>query len=254
MQTTAQNNWNPSLYQEKHAFVFEYGKGVLALLDPASGERILDIGCGTGQLTKAIADSGATVVGIDASPSMIESARANFPNLEFLVADAADFSFAEPFDAVFSNAALHWVRRAEEAARCIAAALKSGGRLVAEFGGRGNGESVSQAIQQTVKEMLNMEVHHQWFFPSIGEYASLLEKYGLEVGQASLFDRPTKLEGEEGMRNWVRMFCGAMFKEVPEELQDEALRRIEAKLRSKLYVEGSWFVDYRRLRIVARKA
>lgn len=250
----AQNNWNPSLYQDKHSFVFEYGRDLLALLEPVGGERILDVGCGTGQLTAAIANSGATVVGFDASPSMIESARANFPNLEFLVADAAAFSFAEPFDAVFSNAALHWVMRAEDAARCIAEALKSGGRFVTEFGGSGNGENVAQAIQQTVKEMLNLEVHHQWFFPSIGEYATLLEKSGLQVGYASLFDRPTKLEGEDGMRNWIRMFCQAMFKAVPDELQDEALSRIEDKLRSKLYVEGSWFVDYRRLRIIARKA
>ena len=249
----AQNNWNPSLYQQKHAFVFEYGKEVLALLEPLSGERVLDVGCGTGQLTKSIADSGATVVGFDASPTMIESARHNFPDLEFLVADAAEFSFEEPFDAVFSNAALHWVTRAEEAVKCIAAALKNGGRLVAEFGGRGNGENVSQAIQHTVKEMLNLEVHHPWFFPSIGEYATLLEKYGLNVTYALLFDRPTKLEGEDGMRNWIRMFCESMFKDVPEALQEEALNRIETKLRNRLYIDDSWFVDYRRLRIVARK-
>jgi trans-aconitate methyltransferase len=254
MQTMAQNNWNPSLYQQKHSFVFDFGKDVLGLLEPLSGERILDVGCGTGQLTRVIADSGAKVVGFDASPSMIESARNNYPNLEFLVADAAAFSFDEPFDAVFSNAALHWVTRADEAARCIAAALKNGGRFVAEFGGRGNVESVAKAIQQTIKEMFNLEVHHPWFFPSIGEYATLLEKYGLNVSYAALFDRPTRLEGEDGMRNWIRMFCESMFKELPVELQGEAFERIEAQLRSKLFIEGSWFADYRRLRIVARKA
>jgi trans-aconitate methyltransferase len=248
-----QNNWNPSLYQQKHSFVFEYGKDVLALLEPLGGERILDVGCGTGQLTEAIADSGATVVGIDASPSMIESAHNNFPNIEFLVADAAEFSFDEPFDAVFSNAALHWVKRAEDAVQCIAAALKQGGRFVTEFGGKGNGESVAQAIQQTLKEMLNLEVNHPWFFPSIGEYATLLEKYNLNVGYAVLFDRSTQLEGEDGMRNWIKMFCESMFKDVPDGMQEEALNQIESKLRSKLFIDGSWFVDYRRLRITARK-
>jgi trans-aconitate methyltransferase len=249
----SQNTWNPSLYQQKHSFVFEYGKDVLALLEPLGGERILDIGCGTGQLTKSIADSGATVTGIDASPSMIESAGNNFPDIEFLVADAARFSFAEPFDAVFSNAALHWVKRAEDGVRCIAAALKGGGRFVTEFGGKGNAGSVAQAIQQTIKEMLNLEVDHPWFFPSIGEYATLLEKYNLIVGYAALFDRPTKLEGEDGMRNWIKMFCESMFKEVPDNRQEEALQKIEERLKSKLYIDGSWFVDYRRLRIIARK-
>lgn len=249
----SQNHWNPSLYQQKHAFVYEYGKDLLALLEPADGERILDVGCGTGQLTSAIADSGATVVGFDASPSMIESARINFPNLEVLVADAAEFSFDQPFDAVFSNAALHWVKRADDAARSIAGALKPGGRFVAEFGGKGNGERVTKAIQQTVKEMLNLEVEHPWFFPSVGQYATLLESSGLNVTYATLFDRPTRLEGEDGMRNWIKMFCESMFKEVPGELRDEALERIETKLRDKLYRDDSWFVDYRRLRIMARK-
>jgi trans-aconitate methyltransferase len=247
------NNWNPSLYQQKHSFVFEYGKDVLALLEPLSGERILDIGCGTGQLTKSIADSGATVVGIDASPSMIESARNNFPNIEFFVADAAEVSFDEPFDAIFSNAALHWVQRAEDAVQCIAAALTPGGRFVAEFGGKRNAENVSQAIQQTLKEMLNLEVNSPWFFPSIGEYATLLEKYNLNVSYAVLFDRPTPLEGEDGMRNWIKMFCESMFKGVPEHVQEEALQGIEAKLRSKLFIDGSWILDYRRLRIIAQK-
>jgi trans-aconitate 2-methyltransferase len=249
----AQDDWNPSLYQQKHSFVFQYGIEVLALLEPLNGERILDVGCGTGQLTKAIADSGASVVGFDASPSMIESARDNFPGIEFLVADAAGFSFEEPFDAVFSNAALHWVTRAEDAVRCIAQALKSGGRFVTEFGGRGNGESVSQAIQHTVKEMCNLEVTHPWFFPSIGEYATLLEKYQLNVTYALLFDRPTRLDGEDGMRNWISMFCESMLAGVPKALKEEALNRIETKLRSKLFRDDSWFVDYRRLRIVACK-
>jgi trans-aconitate methyltransferase len=248
-----QNHWNPSLYQQKHSFVFEYGKELLTLLEPLAGERILDIGCGTGQLTSAIADSGATVVGIDASPSMVESARANYPGLRFLVEDAAAFSFDEPFDAVFSNAALHWVRRADEAAGCIANALRSGGRFVAEFGGYLNGAAVTRAIQQTVKEMLGIEVRHPWFFPSVGEYATLLESHGLRVNYAVLFDRMTKLDGEDGLRNWVRMFCESMIEAIPPERLDEAFESIEAKAKNQLYIEGAWFVDYRRLRLVAHK-
>ena len=118
------NNWDTSLYDQKHAFVFEYGKGLIPLLQPQPGELILDLGCGTGHLTHAIAESGAHVIGIDSSASMIETAQSTYPHLEFLVADARDFSFASPFDAIFSNATLHWIIEAEQVARCIAASLK----------------------------------------------------------------------------------------------------------------------------------
>jgi trans-aconitate methyltransferase len=110
---------------------------VLALLNPQRGERILDVVCGTGHLTKLIAEAGAEVVG-DSSPEMVETARAASPDINFVVADAADFSFTEPFDAVFSNAALHWVTKAEQAVVCMAQSLKQGGRFVVELGGKGN--------------------------------------------------------------------------------------------------------------------
>jgi trans-aconitate methyltransferase len=250
----SRNNWNPSLYQQKHSFVYEYGKELLALLEAQPEERILDLGCGTGQLTKSIADCGASVVGLDYAGAMIDSARRNFPQLEFVLADASDFSFAEKFDAVFSNAALHWVRRAEEAVICIRNALKNGGRFIAEFGGKGNVEGIAKAIRQTLKEMVDLDVQHQWYFPSIGEYASLLENHQFIVQQAIWFERPTRLEGEDGMRNWIEMFCDKMFENLLEAAKAEALQRIEARLKPTHFDQGSWFADYTRLRIVARKA
>jgi trans-aconitate 2-methyltransferase len=249
----AKNDWNPSLYQQKHSFVFEYGKDLLALLAPQSGEHILDVGCGTGQLTKSIADAGAIVTGLDFSPTMIQTAQNNFPHIEFVVKDASEFHFANKFDAVFSNAALHWVTRAEAAVLSIANALKVGGRFVAEFGGKGNVEKISSTIRQTLAEMFAIDTDHNWFFPTIGEYATLLEKHGFVVNYALLFDRPTKLEGEDGMRNWIEMFCDDMFKELSVELKEQALQRIEAKLKTSLYIKGEWFADYSRIRIVARK-
>ncbi len=248
-----QNDWNASLYQQKHAFVYDYGKDLLALLAPQPAEAILDIGCGTGQLTKAIAESGARVVGIDKSPEMIEAARQNFPAIDFRVADASDFSFAQPFDAVFSNAALHWVSRAEAAAQCIANALSPGGRFIAEFGGKDNCFNISRAMQTTLRERLQLDVEDGWYFPSIGEYAALLEKYDLNVTGAWLFDRPTPLDGEAGLRNWIAMFCQALFADVPVDCYDEILTQIEAKTRSTNYRNGIWYADYRRLRLVASK-
>ncbi|HYE71933.1 MAG TPA: class I SAM-dependent methyltransferase, partial [Blastocatellia bacterium] len=121
--------WDSSLYDQKHAYVTKYGEGVLDLLNSQAGERILDVGCGTGHLTKKIAESGAEVVGIDSSAEMIEVARTTYPEINFVVADATDFSFDKPFDAIFSNAALHWVKPPEQAVICMSRALKSGGRF-----------------------------------------------------------------------------------------------------------------------------
>lgn len=249
----AQDTWNPDLYDQKHSFVFEYGQELLALLAPQAGERILDLGCGTGHLTVQLAAAGALVTGLDNSPTMIAAAQQNYPHLKFIRADAADFSLPEQFDAVFSNAALHWVTRAEAAVVCIARALKPGGRFVAEFGGKGNTARIINAVQTAVRELTQTEVTHGWYYPALGEYAALLEKHGLAVREARLFDRPTKLTGAEGLRHWLAMFGAAMLQDLSEEIRQEVFRRTEDKLRDTQLINGEWFVDYRRLRIVADK-
>jgi trans-aconitate methyltransferase len=247
-------DWNATLYDQKHSFVFGYGRELISLLEPRPGERILDVGCGTGHLTKLIDDSGARAVGMDSSPSMVEAARSRYPGLTFVLADAREFSFPEPFDAVFSNATLHWVTEAERAATCISNALKSGGRFVAEFGGKGNVASILAAVQQSLWELARAEVDHGFYFPSIGEYATLLEEHGLSVRRALLFDRPTRLEdGENGLRNWILVFGKTMFRDIPGEVEEQVFNRVEDKLRSTLFTQGAWFADYRRLRVVAYK-
>src|SRR5262249_49917586 len=154
---------------------------LIGLLSPQSGERILDVGCGTGHLTHQISLSGADVTGLDRSAAMVEQARKSYPHLNFIVADAANFELPEPFDAVFSNAALHWVKRAAQAAACIVQALKPGGRFVAEFGGKGNLAAFHGAIKNAMQAMsIGVgEDLDMWYFPSIGEYASLLEGHHL---------------------------------------------------------------------------
>ncbi len=249
----SQQVWNASLYDQKHAFVFAYGEDLLGLLAAQPGERILDLGCGTGHLTAQLAQSGATVIGLDYSPQMIEVARQTYPQLEFVLGDASDFQLAEPFDAVFSNAALHWVTRAEDAARCIARALKPGGRFVAEFGGKGNVAHVSAAVSQAIREQTGQHLPHKWYFPAVGEYASVLEAAGFEVQFAHLFDRPTKLEGDDGMRNWLEMFAGSWLASLAEEIRQNVLQRAVELLRATQWQDGQWFADYRRLRVVAKK-
>ena len=243
--------WDPQRYQDKHSFVWQFGESLLELLEPRAGERILDVGCGTGQLTAEIARSGASVVGLDNSPEMLSEARKNFPACTFEQADATSFRLTEPFDAVFSNAALHWVKDQGAVAASVARALKPGGRFVAEFGGKGCIASVAAAMRHVLGSRADELC--PWTFPSIGEFAPLLEQHGLEVGKAFLFDRPTPLEGENGLDEWLRMFCGAYFRELSAEATRETIAQIAGRLRPALFRNGVWTLDYRRLRIVARK-
>lgn len=249
------NNWDSNLYEDKHAFVWQYGEDLLKLLNPKPGELILDLGCGTGQLTEKIASIGAEVMGIDHAPTMIEKARQNYPHLRFQVADARNFQLEQPFDAVFSNAALHWIKEAEAAIASVHQALKSGGRFVAEFGGKGNIQSILKALYQAFAELnLNAESLNPWYFPSIAEYTTLLEKQGFDVTYAILFHRPTPLEDKEaGITNWIQMFAGTFLAGLSTEQQIQVTRTVEEYLKPILYQEGTWIADYRRIRIFAIK-
>lgn len=242
------NEWDAGRYQERHAYVWRHGEALIDLLAPRAGERILDLGCGPGQLTARISESGATVMGLDRSPEMIAQARRNFPEIAFRVADATAFDVDEPVDAVFSNAALHWVKDAAAVAACVRRALKPGGRFVAELGGQGNVRTLLAALQQ---EDASMEV--PWYFPSVGQYAAVLEQHGFEIRMATLFDRPTRAEGENGLDDWQVMFGAALLDRFSEPRKAEIRRSVAERLRPEMYREGGWTVDYRRLRVVAIK-
>jgi SAM-dependent methyltransferase len=242
--------WDPQRYQGEHSYVWKFGASLLELLEPRGGERILDVGCGTGQLTAEIAKSGAHVVGLDNSEEMLRQARQNYPALTFVIGDATGFRFEEAFDAVFSNAALHWVKDAPAAVESIALALRPGGRFVTEFGGKGNIASIQGAFRAVFGPAA--DARSPWFYPSIGEYAPLLERHGLEVRQASLFDRPTVLEGD--IEDWFRMFCASYLRDLAGESANEKIPQLAAYLRPTQYRDGVWSIDYRRLRILAVRA
>jgi trans-aconitate 2-methyltransferase len=246
------DSWNAELYKSKHSFVPQHGEDLITLLNPKPGERILDLGCGTGDLTNKISERGALVVGLDSSANMIEAARVAYPNISFVVGDARDFSFEAKFDAVFSNAVLHWILEAEKVVECVSKSLREGGRLVLEMGGKGNVAKIAQAVKESIREIESVEVNDFWFYPSIGEYAFLLERHGFEVQYAAHFERPTKLEdGEDGLRNWITMFCDKFFTQIPQVNRDEIIKRSEMKLRDELFRDGAWRADYKRLRISA---
>jgi trans-aconitate methyltransferase len=248
-------NWDAQLYDEKHSFVWKMAAGLLEMLEAKPEERILDVGCGTGHLTAKIAANGAQVTGIDRSGEMIQQARAAYPALRFEVMDAREIKFAEKFDAVFSNATLHWIKEPERAVEGIARVLRLGGRFVAEFGGRGNIAGLVAAVERAWSKVgMKEPPPHPWYYPSLAEYAGLLEKHGLEVSYGLLFDRPTPLEdGERGLRNWLEMFGGALLENLPEEQRKSLLEEIQRGARASLYTDGRWVLDYRRLRVSARK-
>ncbi|NDJ22447.1 methyltransferase domain-containing protein [Nostoc sp. B(2019)] len=250
------NNWNTALYEDKHSFVWQYGEDLLQLLNPQPGELILDLGCGTGQLTEKIAQAGAEVRGIDHSPAMIEKAKQNYPHLRFDVADASNFHVDQPLDAVFSNAVLHWVKEADKAIASIHQALKPGGRFVAEFGGKGNVQAIANALY-TALEAIGIpkaQVVNPWYFPSVGEYATRLEQQGFDVIYATLLARPTPLaEGEAGIANWIQMFATTLLAGLSAEQQMHIIHVVEQYLKPTMYQQGTWTADYRRIRIVAIK-
>lgn len=246
------DKWDSSLYDDRHSFVWKKAAGLIDLLNPQPGERVLDLGCGTGHLTAQIAERGAEIIGLDASASMIAQARQNYPKLRFVLADARSFRFDDPFDAVFSNAALHWVREADAVIASVAAALKPGGRFIFEMGAKGNNARVLKALTAVLEEA-GYAAKIPWFFPSAAEYATLLEQQGFEVQSLATFDRWTRLEHpEKGLREWLEMFTGTCFEGVPPATRLDLISRIESRLRDQLWREGAWWIDYKRLRVAAR--
>lgn len=248
--------WNPELYQASHSWAWEYGRDLLQLLRARQGERVLDVGSGTGQLAHEIATSGADVVGIDVSPDMVAAASKNFPYLRFEVCDAAAMAFNNEFDAVFSNAVLHWVSDQDGAIGGIARSLKSGGRFVLEMGGYRNLEHVWESLKQSLRE-LGMDDPNEllpWTFPTVGKYATLLESHGFRVDFAVLFERPTPLEGGElGLANWLHMFGSFALGPLAPSERKQAIRRAEELARPKIFRDGRWIADYKRLRMLCVK-
>ena len=256
MQALTNTQWDATLYDDKHGFVAKYGEDVVQLLAPQQGERILDLGCGTGYLTHLIAQAGARVIGIDKSSSMIQYAQAAYPDLDFRVMSATEFSFDTPFDAVFSNATLHWVLDKETAVDQIAQALKSGGRLILEMGGKGNVEDIVVATRKVLTRhgYYSNAAIQLWYFPSLSEYTTLLEKKGFRVRFAAHFDRPTELKDtENGIKDFLKMFGNAFFSNIPDTEIDTVLKEIQDMVRPTNYRNGKWYGNYKRLRIAATK-
>jgi trans-aconitate methyltransferase len=227
------------------------GAGVLDWLAPKSGELILDLGCGDGALTKRIAESGAEVIGVDASPAMVEAARTR--GIEAVVMQAENLSFQPDFDAVFSNAALHWVRDIDAALAGVRRALLPHGRFVGEFGAHGNVASIVVALSAVLNQRGQGPLQSPWYFPTDGEFRERLEAHGFTVDRIEAFGRPTALP--TGMEDWLHTFAFPILNELDHSERDEVVNESAALLAPALRdAQGRWQADYVRLRFAARLA
>jgi SAM-dependent methyltransferase len=245
---SAGQTWDPAAYGENARFVTDLGAPVLELLDPRPGERILDLGCGDGPLTQKIAAAGADVVGVDASAEMVEAAKAR--GLDARVVDAHNLPFDCTFDAVFSNAALHWMKRPDEVIAGVVRALKPGGRFVAEMGGHGCMAAVLTAtLAVLAKRGIDGRPLIPWYFPTPDDYSARLERAGFEVTTMLHFPRATPLPGE--MSAWLETF-GKVFLDAVDN-REQAKHEISELLAPSLRDDqGRWTADYVRLRFSAK--
>lgn len=249
--STNSQTWQADRYRDRAGYVAAEGAGVVDLLAPQAGERVLDVGCGDGTLTKSIADTGAHVSGIDQSENQIAAAQAL--GVDARVADILNFDEVEAYDAVFSSAVLHWVKDAETAAANIYRALKPGGRFVGEFGGAGNVQRVSDSILLALGErgIDGMSVW-PWYFPTDAAYRTVLEDCGFTVESIELFERPTPLPG--GVGEWAEILAQPFLGLVDDDARPELLSAIERHAKRWLFdEEKGWHADYVRLRFAATK-
>lgn len=244
-------NWNAADYARHADFVAELGGPVAELLAPRPGERILDLGCGDGSLTEIVARSGATVVGVDAAPDMIEAAKAR--GLDARLMDAHNLAFEHEFDAVFSNAAMHWMLNHEAVLASIHRALKPNGRFVAEFGGHGNVAAICTALLAALQARgISGKARFPWYFPAPEEYAEAMQTAGFTVDSIELIPRPTRLP--TGMAGWLETFANPFLHGLDEEIREAVLNDALALLAPSLRdSHGNWTADYVRLRVNAHR-
>ncbi len=246
-------DWNAALYQRQHHFVSHYGETLLSLLPSPQTGYILDIGCGTGELTALLAQRCDTVIGMDASYSMVAVAQQHYPHIPFICMDACDISWQDEFDVVFSNAVFHWIARQTLLHEKIFRSLRPEGRLLCEFGAAGNIGHIQSAFAQTLRE-LGYAYQSPFYFPSLQEHESLLRQAGFTIQQIDTYERPTPLQGgEKGLTYWLTQFFASDLQKMPPAQQEYCLERVQSLLRSVLWNGQEWVADYKRIRVAAVK-
>lgn len=244
-------SWDPDRYARNARFVAELGAPLIDLLAPAAGDRILDLGCGDGALTKKLADAGFDIVGVDAAPEQIEAAGAL--GLDARVVDGHALPFDGEFDAILSNAALHWMTQPDAAIAGMWRALRPGGRIAAEMGGAGNVEKIRTGLIAALDARgIDGAAASPWYFPTPEAYRAKLEKAGFEVTYIELIPRPTPLPGE--LADWLWTFGESFLLRVPEAERAGVIDEVVEAARPHLQEpDGRWVADYVRLRFAASR-
>lgn len=247
-----QQTWNAQQYQDNASFVAELGAPVVELLNPQFHESVLDLGCGDGTLTEKIAKAVKEVVAIDSSPSMLEATRKRGLNAVLMSGDS--ISYQNTFDAVFTNAVLHWITDYDSVIKGVYTALKPNGRFVGEFGGHGNIATLIKAMETLASQHEEIGTFtNPWFFPQADEYKRHLESHGFMVSYIELIPRPTPLK--TGVKKWLKVFANHIILGMSPELEEDFFNQIEQLVKPTLHSEkDGWFADYVRLRFHANKS
>lgn len=243
--------WNPERYAQNARFVSDLGEPVLEQLAPKPGERVLDLGCGDGVLTEKLVQAGCLVVAVDASAEQVSAARAR--GLDARVENAESLPYSSEFDAVFSNAVLHWVKDHDAMLGGVGCSLVPGGRFVAELGGAGCVQAICSALTESLSRRgIDAAARNPWFFPESEEYEALLLSHGFVVESLSLFPRPTPLPGD--IAGWLDTFAQPFLAGLGRADRGAVVDEVREVLRPTLYDPAAgWVADYVRLRFSARK-
>jgi trans-aconitate methyltransferase len=249
--TNTNQSWDPDSYARNARFVSDLGAPVIELLAPKSGERILDLGCGDGALTVRLVELGCGVVGVDSSAAQIEAARRL--GLDARVADGARLGFDAEFDAVFSNAAIHWMKPPDDVIDGVWRALRPGGRFVGEFGGHGCVETVKRALIASLKRRgIDGDALNPWYFPTVEDYSTRLTRRGFAIRYIALIPRPTPLPTD--ITPWLETFAQSFIAPLNANDRKVFLDEVRETLRPDLCeADGKWFADYVRLRFATEK-
>jgi len=244
--------WNPALYAANAAFVPALGAPVLDLLAPRAGERVLDLGCGDGVLTLKLIEACCDVLGVDADAAMVAAARAK--GIDARLGDARALAFDHEFDAVFTNAALHWVGQPDVVTAGVKRALKPGGRYVGEFGGHANIAAIRTAlIAVLARHGFPPAGAETSYYPTAGAFRAVLEAGGFMVDSCVIIPRPTPLPAS-GMAGWLQTFRAGFLDAagVPADQQETIIAETVALLVPSLQAaNGDWIADYVRIRFSA---